>query len=533
MSATIQDVDGEKDVFWKESSLFLISFSVLTALFVVVLYPHGLGLMVDKWFETEEYSHGIMIPFVSAFLIWQKKNILERIPFSGSWAGAGVVLVGAILILLGNISTLTIFIHYGFVITLGGLFLAYMGWRGLKEILVPLFLLFLAIPLPGVISQDISQTLQLISSSLGVWVIRLFNISVYLEGNVIDLGTYKLQVVEACSGLRYLFPLMTLGLIAAYFYKVAFWKRVFVFLSSIPITIVMNSFRIGVIGVLVEYWGQSMAEGFLHDFEGWVVFMACTGVLVLEMWVLAKIGGDGRPLSQVFGLTLPTSLSDDVRVRQRPISKAYWTTTVILLLVMAGLVISPAEREDVKIARKKFSDFPMMIGDWQGKPGRIEQIYLDVLKLDDYLMVDYANQHEQVVNLYIAYYASQSKGNSIHSPRACLPGGGWQIREFSQKEIVGIGDGSQPLRVNRAGIQLGESRQLTYYWFQMHGRSITNEYLLKWYIFADALTLNKTDGALIRLITPLRPDESFEDADNRLISFIKSLSEYRNDYVPD
>ena len=533
MTKTIQDVDREEDVYWKDSSLFLISFSVLAVLFAFVLYEHGLNLMVDNWFLTEEYSHGVLIPFISVFLIWQKKNILERIAFSGSWAGVSVVLAGVTLIMLGNISTLTIFIQYGFVISLTGFILAYMGWRGLKEILVPLFLLFLVIPLPGVIYQEISQSLQLISSSLGVWVIRLFNISVYLEGNVIDLGAYKLQVVEACSGLRYLFPLMSLGLIAAYFFKAALWKRMFVFLSSVPITIIMNSFRIGIIGVLVEYWGPSMAQGFQHDFEGWAVFMACTGILVLEMWILAKVGGDKRPLWQVFGLTLPSSLSEDARIRQRPIGNAYWTTAAFLVVVIAGLIISPAEREDVRIARKEFSDFPLALGDWHGKPGRIEQIFLDVLKLDDYLIVDYANRQQQAVNLYIAYYGSQSKGNSIHSPRACLPAGGWKIRDLSQRELVGIGEGAQPLKVNRAGIQFGEHRQLTYYWFQMHGRSITNEYLLKWFIFLDALTLNRTDGALIRIITPLRPDETFEDADSRLISFIKSMSQHRSDYVPD
>ena len=151
-------------------------------------------------------------------------------------------------------------------------------------------MLFFTIPLPKFLYNNLSSQLQLISSEIGVWFIRLFDISVYLEGNVIDLGNYKLQVVEACSGLRYLFPLMTLGFIAAYFFKGAFWKRAIIFLSSIPITVLMNSLRIGMIGVTVEYWGVAAAEGLLHDFEGWVVFMACTAVLVLEMWVLAHVG---------------------------------------------------------------------------------------------------------------------------------------------------------------------------------------------------------------------------------------------------
>lgn len=530
---TTQDVDGEKDVFWKESYLFLISFSVLAALLVFTLYEHGLNRMVHYWFNKDEYSHGVMIPFITAFLIWQKKDVLERIPFSGSRTGAAVTLVGAFIILVGNISAITIIMQYGFVIALAGLTLSYMGWRAFKEIYVPILFLFFMFPLPEVIYNDLSLRLQLISSSIGVWLIRLFDISVYLEGNVIDLGTYKLQVVEACSGLRYLFPLVALGFICAYFYKAAFWKRAVIFLSSIPVTVLMNSFRIGMIGVLVEYQGISAAEGFLHDFEGWVVFMACTGILVLEMWLLARFGKDRRPLRQVFGLEFPAPTPKDAPTHYRPIGNTYWSAAVIIAAVIVGLVSIPPQRDDIKVARKDFLDFPMTLGDWNGKPEPMQKIYLDTLKLDDYLIANYIDSRKRAVNLYLAYYGSQSKGASIHSPRACLPGGGWLIRDFSQREIDGTGIGPEALRVNRAEIEWGENKQLVYYWFRMHGRNVTNEYLLKWYVFWDALTLGRTDAALIRVVTPVRPGENYADAENRLIDFTKVMSPNIRDYAPD
>ena len=141
--------------------------------------------------------------------------------------------------------------------------------------------------------------MQLISSELGVLVIRLFDIPVYLEGNIIDLGTYKLQVVEACSGLRYMYPLLSLSLILAFFFRVVMWKRVLVFVSAIPITIVMNSIRIGIIGVLVEYFGIEVAEGFLHDFEGWVIFLVCFFFLYLEMWLITARERRNVPFSNL------------------------------------------------------------------------------------------------------------------------------------------------------------------------------------------------------------------------------------------
>ena len=533
MTKTILNADSENDVYWKESFLFWASFTVLSTLFVLALYEHGLNRMVHYWFNREEYSHGVMIPFITAFLIWQKKDVLERISFDGSWTGVVITLVGASIISIGNISAITAIIQYGFVIALAGFALAYMGWRGFKEIWIPFFLLFFMIPFPDVITQDLSRHLQLISSSIGVWIIRLFGISVYLEGNVIDLGVYKLQVVEACSGLRYLFPLMALGVVCAYIYKASLWKKIIVFLSTIPITIFLNSFRIGIIGVLVEYWGQSMAEGFLHDFEGWVVFMACTGILVLEMWALAQLGREKYPLRQVFGLDFPESTPKDVRLRYRPLGRAYWTAAVVVAVVSISLFILPSKRDEVKITRKEFSDFPMVFGDWNGKAKPMEKIYLDTLQLDDYLIADFVNNRQQAVNLYFAYYGSQSKGASIHSPRACLPGGGWEMKTLTQRVITEVQTGSQPLQVNRAEIQLGEHKQLVYYWFRMHGRNVTNEYLLKWYVFWDALKLNRTDAALIRVITPLRPGENIEDAESRLINFVKTMNPDISSYVPD
>src|SRR5207249_6025920 len=192
-----------------------------------------------------------------------------------------------------------------------------------KLVWVPLMILFFMVPLPNFLYQGLSAQLQLLSSKLGVSVIRLCDISVFLEGNVIDLGNYKLQVAEACSGLRYLFPLMALGFIAAYFFKGALWKRAIIFLSTIPITILMNSLRIGVIGVMVEHWGRAAAEGFLHDFEGWVIFMTCTVVIVGEMWLLAKIGSNKHSLREVFGVDLPARVAPGTPTRYRSVPKPF------------------------------------------------------------------------------------------------------------------------------------------------------------------------------------------------------------------
>jgi len=366
-----------------------------------------------------------------------------------------------------------------------------------------------------------------------VYFIRFCDVSVYLEGNVIDLGAYKLQVVEACNGLRYLFPLMSLAFICAYFYREAFWKRAVVFLSSIPITVLMNSFRIGIIGLMVEYWGQSMAEGFLHDFEGWAVFMACTAILLGLMWFLARIGGNRRPFSEVFALDLPGPLPNDAPRRERALPAQFW---VVLGLAAAAWLgsLGLGNRAEIVPERAEFAEFPMQLGDWSGRRGVMEQEFIDVLKFEDYLLADYTKSGETgPVNFYSAYYASQRKGESIHSPRSCLPGGGWEIQSLETIVPAGFEGGAEPFKVNRVLIQKGDDRQLVYYWFRQRGRNITDEYLAKWYLFWDALTKNRSDGALIRLTTYIPSYEDTGKAEQRLQDFLRALQPELRRFVAD
>jgi exosortase D (VPLPA-CTERM-specific) len=525
------DIAIEKqERFWQFPAKALIPLG-FAALLLVVLFYDGLAYMVGEW-EREEYSHGYLLPIVTAFFIWQKSTDIAKVQFGDFWPGLAVVVLGVVVYFMGELGTLYTIVQYAFLLTLGGLFLALMGWRGFKIIWVPLLLLVFTVPLPSFLYNNLSSALQLISSKLGVEFIRLFGITVFLEGNIIDLGVMKLQVVEACNGLRYLFPLMSLGFIAAYLFDGAFWKRAVIFLSTIPITVFMNSFRIGVIGILVDNWGQSMAEGFLHDFEGWVVFMACSAILLFEMWLLAKIGKERRPFAEVFGVEYPEPLPKGVEITNRPVSKPFIASIVVLVLALIGSQFL-TEREEHLPDVPSYAGFPKEVEQWQGRLGKMEQKFIDTLKFDDYVIADYLHPDQAAVNLYVAYYGSQRKGASIHSPRSCIPGGGWEIQSHSTKTVEGVQIGGKPLQVNRLLIQLGDTRQLVYYWFQQRGRVMTNEYLVKWYLFWDALTRNRTDGALVRLTTVAPGNMDIAEADRALEEFARDIGPQLEKYIPD
>ncbi|MBV1906051.1 MAG: VPLPA-CTERM-specific exosortase XrtD [Pseudomonadales bacterium] len=509
----------------------LLSLSLALGVFVTF---DSLVVMVGYW-QREEYSHSYLLPLLALGLFAQKMPRLPDQQPQLAWLGLLLLLFSLAIILAGNLSALYIIVQYGFILLLLALGLSVLGVRGALILWAGFVLLLFMVPLPNFLYNNLSQSLQLWSSSMGVFVIRLMDISVYLEGNVIDLGTYQLQVVEACSGLRYLFPLLSFGFLLAYLYQGAWWQRLIVILSTAPITVLMNSFRIGVIGILVEHWGIGMADGFLHYFEGWVIFISCIGLLMLEIFLLNRLFGAGGPVLDRFDLSFPEWSS----LKLPPVTG--WAqlmplmACVLAIVVFGGLTANIENRAELQPERTRFTRFPLFHENWLGREGRIDSAVLQSLKLTDHLIADYTSpDYSLPVNLYVAYYGSQRKGASVHSPRSCIPGDGWVIADLSQKTLPTIKEGSgvSSLQVNRVLIQKGEVGQLVYYWFDMRGRNLTNEYLVKWYLFWDSLVKNRSDGALVRLVVPLPDGTDIENAEAELQEFIYDFYPRFRDFIP-
>lgn len=513
----------------RTSAVFATMLVALAVFAAIAAFGGGLLSLVDRWSRQEEYSHGFLIPFVVGWMLWSRRDALMASIGEPSWSGPLAIATASIMLVIGDLSAFFLLLHLGFVLALIGIVLAFGGTSLLRVTFIPIAFLVFAIPMPYFVDAELSWRLQLISSQLGTYFIRLFGIPVYLTGNVIDLGNYKLQVAEACSGLRYLYPLLSLGFLAAYMFQAPLWQRAVVFLSTIPITIVMNSARIGMVGLLVDRWGTAQAEGMLHFFEGWVIFIACAAILAAVIWLLARLSN--KEFFQVF--RLPTVAASLPRI-QRPVTVNLLPLSSCLLLLCAAGVASfyVSNRHEILPDRIPFVSFPLNLGPWQGqRQSSLEQEIEQVLKPDDYIITNYSKAKRDVVNFYVAYYASQRKGYSPHSPIVCIPGGGWQITKFERS-----GYHSKALRVtlplNRVVITKDNNKQLVYYWFVQRGRTVANEYWSKWYLFVDAIIKNRTDGALVRLVTPFYANESDEAADGRLQSFIDELEPHLRAYLP-
>jgi exosortase D (VPLPA-CTERM-specific) len=491
-------------------------------------YP-SLARLWDIWMTSDEYSYGVMIPFIAGFMLWQRRDRIAAVQFQPSWLGVVVIVAGLALGAVSHIATSSTMSLYAFLISLGGLAFAFLGWRGFKVIAAPLAMLILMLPLPDFLFRELSSHLQLWSSQLGVAILRLIGVSVYLDGNVIDLGAMKLQVVEACSGLRYLFSLVTLGIVAAYFFRAPLWQKLVLVASTVPITLLMNSVRIALVGVTVEHFGIQAAEGVLHDFEGLVVFAGCMVILIGLMWLMSRLSG--RALQDSFVITLDSPKRPGVV----PMKRAVPATLGVAAALLAGAALAHALvplPEAKTPQRRDFTYFPQQIGDWTGKPMPLERQFAEVLQLDDYLLANYTDKAGRGVNAYVAYYAAQTQRLHDHSPRQCMPGGGWEIRELKPYTVPGIDVYGQPLKVNRVVIQKGEDRQLVYYWFKQRDRILDKESHVKFYMVWDVLTRQRSDGALVRLVTPLARGEDLAAGDQRLAGFASQLVPRLPDYVP-
>ena len=271
-----------------------ISFAIAFA------YATVLAKLVHDWWYDENYSHGLLIPFIIGYILWVKRDTLAQVSKRSSvlWGAAAVVC--ALFALWAGVAGAELYTQrLSLILILAGIIVYFWGFTLLRMLLVPLGLLFLAMPIPAIVFNKIAFPLQLFASRCAVWSMSLLGIPVLRQGNIIELkplnsfDTKKLEVVEACSGIRSLMTLVTLAVVFAYFTHAPngngngngsggrfgwlksywFWRALIIVASAVPIAILTNAFRVSGTGVLAHYYGTAVADGFFHSFSGWAIYI--------------------------------------------------------------------------------------------------------------------------------------------------------------------------------------------------------------------------------------------------------------------
>jgi exosortase len=253
----------------------------LLAVLAVILY-HGIAVkLVRDWYDLPDFSHGFLIPFFAAFLLWDNRQQLRRTPIVPTWAGAPLVVLGLFELLVGVFGADLFLQRTSFIVLIAGLVWTLLGNAMLGRLKFVLFVLLLAIPLPTIVFNQITFPLQILASTWASQLLQSVGVPVLRDGNIINLPAMPLEVAEACSGIRSLMSLFTVAVIYGYFLEQATWRRVVLAFSSIPIAVAANVARIFGTGLCVQYWDPEKAMGFFHEFSGWLMFLVSLGCLYL------------------------------------------------------------------------------------------------------------------------------------------------------------------------------------------------------------------------------------------------------------
>lgn len=257
-------------------------------LLISLLYAPVVASMARQWWEDPNWSHGFLVPVFSAFVLWRGRRRWLAARGPGHWMGLVGAASAVLLLILGSLAAELSSTRLSLVLLLASLVVYLEGWRMLRAVFFPVSYLLLMIPWPAVIYAEITLPLQFLASRLAAGALAAVGIPVLREGNLLILSNYTLEVAEACSGIRSLVSLVTLAVAYAYLAENRAWIRIALVLLMLPIAIVSNAFRIFGTGVLTAQVTPKLAEGFFHEFSGWLIFLSSATLMLLVHWLLKR-----------------------------------------------------------------------------------------------------------------------------------------------------------------------------------------------------------------------------------------------------
>lgn len=504
----------------KQNQLLTLFSPVLMLLGLTIGYWPLFLKLVGQWESGDNDYCYLVVPLV-LYLCWEKRESFRFAEFS--WNPLGLLLglpaVGLIYAgQLGSVETLVFIGLWGLIVA--GCLTLYGRRAG--HLFFPLLILLFIVPLPAFINRNLTFNMKMLASALSAVLLRLSGITVLLEGNVLDLGVQKMQVVDACSGLRYMVSMVLMALLVCYYFVRDWWRWVAVFALVGPLMILVNGMRIFSTGLLLLHGYPQFAEGGYHDAAGLVLFMVAGVILYGVASQLRKVGSSAWVEKR------------DV-LELRVVRRGWQLLLVVgfcLLTIASGLALQKISTSPTHPPREKFASFPMVIDGWRGEWHYLSKEILAALWADDYVNATYQKTGSSgVIYLLIPFYEYQGTEHTAHAPQSCLLGGGFSLTR-SAKRLVPVGQG-KTLEVMTMVLDKGESRMLGSYFFLQRGRVITSPWLNKFYLMWDSMAKKRTDGALVRVEMSLAPNQEVEAGFAELEKFLGQIWPLLPKYVPE
>jgi exosortase D (VPLPA-CTERM-specific) len=503
----------------KTNDFIKAGFPILMILGLIIGYWPVFQKMALRWSSGDNNYCYFIVPLF-LYLCWDMRDRFQFQEFSWNSWGLIPTLLAVGLIVVGEHGSVETLLYAGIWLCVVGLILLCYGWR-IRFLVFPLIILFFIVPLPPFLNRLLTFELKMAASTLSVILLRAFGVSVLQEGNIIDLGISQLQVVDACSGLRYLVPLLLLALLVGYFFSKAWWRRAILLLLVVPLSVFLNVFRIWLSGMLTINGHAEFAESLFHDFSGWLIFMIAGGLLYLSSLILKRI----RP---------STTYKPKIDVGDRSVGillPAMLSVIISILFISSGWALRNIPSTQNMQQRITFDSFPMEIAGWKGKKSYLSKEILDSLWTDDYVGAAYTKKNNRnIIHVFIPFYEYQGTRHTAHAPQSCLLGGGWALLK-SQERLIKM-DPGRDINIMTMILKKGDARVLGSYFFLQRGRVIISPWMNKFYLMWDAIKKRRTDGALVRVEMVLAPEQSMEEAYAILEDFIARLWKIIPEYIP-
>ncbi|MCL4493080.1 MAG: exosortase W [Nitrospirae bacterium] len=494
--------------------------AALLASVLIFAYFDTLSFIVRIWLHRDGYSHGFLVPFISLYFIYADRNRLKQIPVLPNIPGGMALLLGGcLMLLLGDIGSVSMIQQISLIVTLSGLVVILSGMRYLKALSLPLAYLVLMIPaLLDPVMDRLHWPFQLFAAAVSAELLRLVNIPVFRHAQYLELPGTILEVANACSGVRYLLSIIALGVPLAYFTQRTWMRRAGLVILAVIIGILANPVRIALIGMWTYYTGQDV-HGPLHIFQGFFVSVIGFVFLIAGAWFLAGIPARQGPKAGSMENTAGGGL---ITANPARLNKVWFIATGILLI--AGVFLNLYSPEPVPL-KSPLSTLPRVIGDWECDDSVSGPAPFRAQVADYNLDRTYRNGSGREIRLHIGYFEFQRRDKKLaHYSLQRLYG--------KAEEIAITANAATPARINKTILEERGRNSLFLYWHDLGGRITANRYKEKLITIINGLIHRRTNGATVIISCGLESPDTAQRTLHDAIEFAQLLLPVLRNYLP-
>jgi EpsI family protein len=486
-----------------------LKFGLLTAAFLFAYYRTLLS-MFEIWTEHAASSHGFIIPFISLYLVWYKRQELKNIPIRPNvlW-GTALTFIGAFAGLIGTVGGVTTVQSISIVIIIPGLVWMLLGNGYLKALALPLLYLLLMPPVVDLFTEKIYWPLQLFSTTIAAWLIKTFQISAFQHLQYIRMPNITLEVTKQCSGVHILICLTAVGILLSYLTQRGWWRRIILVVLAIIIGLFTNGLRVAFIGIWAHYSGKDI-EGAYHIFNGLLMSVIGFSLLFFSTWVMDKIpSGSAEQPSKSGNLETKTASGKKHKFH------ASWLVATIVLLAFGSYEYFYSMRPQQ--LQRPMSEVPFTIGDWRGKDVYDHLMPVRPPGADREMVRVYRNTLGQEVTLYVGYFESQKLEKTLVSYTL------QDVYEESKEIKIPLRDLRSFIRVNEFSQKDDNRSRSIFYFYDLDGRTIANRYQARFLTALNGLMYGRTNGAVIAFFVHGRSLRESGDEQDVAIDFLRQL----------